>query len=258
MFLRVLRTELKRAVGSWTFAAAVGLCLAVFLSEIWDDLTGPLNNQATIFYISLTLGGFILVAPIIAAIPSAFGFCDDRNSGYYRLLAVRQSYSTYIAGKCLGAALSGGLALGLGVALHSFFLFLYFPLFDPEITSAATALGLSKPWEYLGSVRGAWPLILVQVVICILFGMVWATMGLMFSAVMPNRYVAIAIPFVLYLTCFLVLSRMGLDTLSPAEYLVPYHREDMTLTGVILYEIVSWAVVSAIFCKLAKRRIQDA
>jgi hypothetical protein len=88
--------------------------------------------------------------------------------------------------------------------------------------------------------------------------MVWATMGLMFSAVMPNRYVAIAIPFVLYLTCFLVLSRMGLDTLSPAEYLVPYHREDMTLTGVILYEIVSWAVVSAIFCKLAKRRIQDA
>jgi ABC-type transport system involved in multi-copper enzyme maturation permease subunit len=259
MFIRAIKTELKRAFRSWTFVVAAGLCFVVFLSEVWDDLKGAsTSNQALMFSMSLVVSGFLLIAPIIAAIPYSFSFCDDYNTGYYRLLAVRQRYSTYLVSKCLGTALAGGLALSLGTALYAVFLYICFPLYIPGISQAASTLGLDLIWEHLGYTQGAWLLIVVQIVLCMLSGMVWATVGLMFSALVPNRYVAIAIPFILYLTCFLVMSRLGLDRLSPATFLVPYQRSDTTLIEVVLYELVFCAIAATIFYKLAKRRLQNA
>lgn len=64
---------------------------------------------------------------------------------------------------------------------------------------------------------GDWYIVVGKTVLGFLFGCVWALVGLVFAVWIPNRYVALIAPFVLYESMWLGLS--GIPLLNPIRLL---------------------------------------
>ena len=190
--MRHLWADVKRALlsGSFLLAAlgmALCLCIGAFQS-LWRlfqmELPRVLLGYHEDLFLQCLGGELVLFAvPILSAVPYTAAFVEDVKSGYLKPYLTRTTVSRYIWGKSLGAALSGGLALAVGMCLSLFVFWL-----------------LCAPVEVYGewAVPSRLPEIGLRLVLFFLSGALWATVGLLFSGLTQNVYLAYASPFILY------------------------------------------------------------
>ena len=107
-------------------------------------------------------GPFAAVFPVLAY---AARFCEEYQSGYYRMIFSRMSPVRFGRIRICTVALSGGVMLAVPIAS-------------------------------------------VCIMAYVLFGCAWALMGFMFAVWIPNRYVALIAPFVLYESMWIGLDRV--------------------------------------------------
>lgn len=190
--MRTILTDLRRALLSRAFllaALAMGACVGMgAFRSLWAvfQMAEPrvlLGYHEDLFLEALGGEAVLFAVPILAAVPYTAAFVEDVKSGFLKPCLTRTTVDRYVWGKSLGAAASGGLVLVTGLCLAFGALWL-----------------LLAPVEVYGelAVPSRLPEIGLRLLLFFLSGALWATAGLLLSALVQNVYLAYAAPFVLY------------------------------------------------------------
>ena len=120
---RAIRAGLRQAILSRAFLiSTLGAALITLLSSVQGILAGFRSAEllspgfhSDLIMSALSSDAMALALPILAALPYTASFIDDVKSGFIKEYLPRTTVPRYIAGKAVGCAVSGGLALALGI-----------------------------------------------------------------------------------------------------------------------------------------------
>ncbi len=218
--------DLKRALG-FPLLSAVLAVIVGFLFDNYSDLKFLASKQGrenlSVFYYyfnSVSFGGMFstYLFALIAALPFAAEYAEERQSGMALYLVSRSGVSHYGISKMLTAAIAGGLALCLGSIIFVAALSTQLPLVRPSDLVEHAGL----PYDALLASGGGIRYFLAAWYLLFLTGALWASAAMCVSAFAPDRYVVIASPFLL---CFLTVQFARLFRIPDAA------RLDMLLVG---------------------------
>ena len=200
----IMRVELRRAFLNRRFWI-IGLLTLLCLGAGWyragqiTTITGlhPVNLLMNVLFYT----PFALLAALFATLPFADSLLDDRSQGFVRYIALRTPYRNYLYAKGLAVGLAGGVSVGAALLLMLGLLFCggQVDLGNRAFVSLST-LAPTEPWGPLGWLYGVEPFYYLGYLLLsgFLFGVVYALVGLAVSTLIPNRYVALAAPLVIF------------------------------------------------------------
>ena len=134
---RAICAGLRQAIFSRGFIiSTVGTALILLLSSVQGILAGFRSAEllspgyhSDLIMGALSSDAMALALPILAALPYTASFIDDVKSGFIKEYLPRTTVPRYIAGKAVGCAVSGGLALALGIlAAYGFAALMFLPM----------------------------------------------------------------------------------------------------------------------------------
>ncbi len=140
--------------------------------------------------IFLDLDAYRKLLPVFGALPFTANFADEWKSGITCYCVTRKSVKEYAAANVLFCWFTSLLTVFLGMLLYAFIYSFFIPLYG-EYTNPQTYLF----GKFLMNGQG-WLYMLLKIFIFACSCSMWTVMGLLLSAFMPNKYVAIASPFV--------------------------------------------------------------
>ena len=251
--LRAFLIDLKRAIISRSFLLAFGgMVLCLMIGAFSDVLSVFRMDNPHVMYgyhrellLKALVSDIILFAvPILAAIPYTTAFIDDVKSGYLKPYLTRTSVTRYILGKGIGAAVSGGLALMLGI-----------------LTALGIFMLVFSPIEVYGeyAIKSLIPDIILRLFLFFLSGALWANVGLLASSLTQNVHLAYAAPFIFYYVLIILQERYFRTAfmLNPKNYLTmegswPLEGKSAVLT---LFTLV--LIMQLIFYMTAQTELRD-
>ncbi len=266
-----LRVRLKETIFSSSMYASVliGLFLLmwsfIFNLVIYNLSVGPLTikEMASTFlndiYVSHARSGFDLFAPILAVLPATTLFCEDYNSGYIKAILFRTNKRKYSYETLLCSSIAGGLAVLLPSLISS----LFFVIIGEPNLAENLRHGYSTIFDesFFASIQFVWGgglVVIILLVLAFIFGAVWSNIGLCISAVIPNRYIALAAPFALYFAIHLLLYRINsLLFLSPVNMLMPIVNFLPNIIYPFAYQGVLLFITFVLFPKFVGRRCEN-
>lgn len=197
----------------------------------------------------LAVSGFTVFLPVFPVLGYASEFCGEYESGYYRLILARMRPWQFARVRMFSVGLSGGVIVALPYLLVCLAI-LY--LETPERTGIDfLRVEADVEMVVIGHACGVGVMVAVKVLLGFLFGATWALVGLAFAVWMPNKYVSLIAPFVLYQASYLLLP----DLLKPAMLV---RGDDVGhLRSVVLGCV--WLIAAAAVAAMGfERRCQDA
>lgn len=256
IFLRCVRTDLKRAFTSPGFFLAVLLLVAVNYASVADEYTHVPGASLVYLYSTFVLRGpFAIAFMFFAVLPYGTSFCNDWKSQYIKSCVVRSSLSTYAWSRVTVVFLSGFLAVFAGNLLTAALLSLHTPMLGSEIEQMGynvfddTILGdiaLTNVGGYL----------VLKTVFPALSCAGWAVLGLCVSAWVPSALMTLAVPSLAF---YLVQSFLPLPTdLAPHRFLYGIFLEGTPVEGLataVLLTAGIVAVLGAVFCRKVRRKM---
>ena len=146
------------------------------------------------FDFSITGGGvFVVILGILPLLPFACSYASDHKDGVVRFFIIRAGVGRYIACKFAAAVVCAMTVFLLGVFLYSGILFLTgMPFWDGLINNSlsyAQLLEQNNPWGYY----------LIKVFHYACSAAWFAALGMWISSLVPDVYVTLAAPVVLYM-----------------------------------------------------------
>ena len=169
----------------------VAVLSAASVRETVFDITIPRIDLAYVMDLLMDLSLFQQLIILMAAIPTAAGFCNDWCCQFIRPVVVRSGVKRYALSKLLVCALSSFLIVMIGMAL--FFAFMGF------ILPAAHPDPLNAPVPPYGSLLEGPAPVLYLLCVGSLFALsasLWTVVGLAVSTRLPNKFVAICTPLI--------------------------------------------------------------
>ena len=199
--------DMKRSFLNVGFFIGMAAVAALLLAAV---ITGaPLNRTRSSYYILANVfaasgfGPFAAVFPVLAY---ATNFCEEYQSGYYRMIFARMSPGHFGRVRILTVALSGGVMLAVPIALSCIMAY----TFGVPGVPCESDVGMLDGNVVLIYIMkyGDWYVAVGKTTLGFLFGCVWALVGFAFAVWIPNRYVALIAPFVLYESMWIGLYRI--------------------------------------------------
>lgn len=197
-----LKQDLGRSMINPGFFAGMVFVLAILLpAAVFDaPLDGSrsfLNALGNIFHAS----GFAPFAAIFPVLAYSTVFCEEYGQGYFRLILHRTGVAHFAKVRILTVALSGGFMIAVPVGVVCLIAYAGsahgIPTGSDEGLLAGTKI-MAAIIKY-----GDWYILAGKFVLAFLFGALWALVGLIFAVWIPNRYVGLLAPFILYETLWL-------------------------------------------------------
>ena len=251
--MRFIINDLKRAVFGRAFLIAFGgMVLCLMIGAFSDALSVFRMENPHVMYgyhrellLNALSSDIILFAvPILAAIPYTTAFTDDVKSGYLKPYLTRTSVTRYILGKGIGAAVSGGLALVLGI-----------------LTALSIFLLVFSPMEVYGewAVESKIPDIILRCFLFFLSGAMWASVGLLCSSLTQNVYLAYAAPFIFYYVLIILQERYFRTTfmLNPKNYLTMQGAWPLEGKSAVLTLFTLVLILQLIFYMTVQTELRD-
>ena len=227
---------------------AAGFCgLSALLA--YNFVTESLHSGSVYYAIVniLAVSGFTVFLPVFPVLGYASNFCKEYESGYYRMILSRMISQKYAQVRIISVSLSGGAIVAIPylllclAAVHSGV---------PEITSNALRVDPDIEMVVIAQTYGVGVMVAVKVLLGFLFGAAWALVGLAFAVWMPNKYVSLIAPFVLYQSMWIFLPSI----LNPAQLVLGDHVGHLLS---VVMECVWLFVAAAASMAGFKRRCQD-
>ena len=121
--MRAVYASIKQAILSRGFLLAFAGTALVVLLAAFEGVLGAFRSEQLLAYgyhhtlvlSALSSEGMALALPILCALPYTAAFLDDVKSGFIKAYLPRTTVDGYIMSRALGCAISGGLALSLGI-----------------------------------------------------------------------------------------------------------------------------------------------
>jgi len=252
--LKTIASNIVQALGGKGFLIGfLAVACLLFLSSVEGVLSAfrsetLLNNgyHAEFVMNALSSDAMTLVLPIVAALPYTVSFVEDIKSGFVKAYLPRTTTNGYILGKLSACAISGGLALALGVlTAYGISALLFTPM------EAVLVEGAEAP-KYFAELMG-------KVLLFFLSGALWSLTGLLFATLIGSRYMAYASPFVIYYVLIILYERYfdTLYVLYPKEWLSPSNRWYFGNFSVAVWVGELIVIASLCFYLAAKRRLKQ-
>ena len=249
---RTICAALRQAILSRGFLISTsGTALVLLLSSVQGILSGFRSEQLLPpgFHHGLVMGALsseamALALPILSALPYTASFIDDVKSGFIKAYLHRTTVSRYIAGKTVACAVSGGLALALGIFIaYGFAALLFLPI------EAYPNPDANVP-NYFGN-------LMETALMFFASGALWSLVGLTLATLTNSKYMAYASPFVLFYLLTILYERYfdKLFVLYPREWLNPSSRWMFGRVGVAVLLIEFSVLMALAFAYAAKRRL---
>lgn len=257
----VLREELARALWNprWLFIVLIAGVIVVLGSYNWSQRPPHPVNW---LMLQLFFGHYQMLAPFLAAVPFTDSFVNDSDQGFGRLILQRAPYKKYLRSKALAVFVSGGISLALVLLV----MLGINALGDVDwasrvFVSNGTLTSAGGPFGFLYAIN---PLYYFGYLLLLNFfmGGSFALIGLAFSVLVGNRYVAIVGPVVItQLWSFLVQRTRSLTELAdPLESLMPWYgiheaaESAMLPAQIVQVSILSFASLLLFFLFTRKAR----
>ena len=167
------------------------------------------------------------------------------KSGFIKEYLPRTTVPRYIAGKAAACAVSGGLALALGIFIaYGFAALMFLPM------EAYPKAGETVP-NYFDN-------LMETALMFFASGAFWSLTGMTFAALTDSKYMAYASPFVLFYLLIILYERYfdKLFVLYPREWLNPSSRWVFGKIGVAVLLIEFSLLMALAFAYAAKRRLE--
>lgn len=192
----VFLQDLKRSFLNKGFL--VGL-LAVTWILVDAVFQAPLNRTRSSYFMLANVEAASGFGPFAAVFPSlayASVFCEEYNSGYLKMIFSRMSSKKFGIIRIITVALSGGVMLAVPICISCSMIY-YFGI--PGVPTGSDE-GMLDGLMMLSYIKnyGDWYIFVWKVILGFLFGCMWALAGLAFAVWIPNKYVSLIAPFVLY------------------------------------------------------------
>ena len=199
--------DMKRSFLNAGFFIGLAAVAVLLLAAV---VTGvPLNRTRSSYHILFNVfgaSGFTPFAAVFPVLAYATNFCEEYQSGYYRMIFARMSPVRFGGLRIINVALSGGIMMAVPIATACI---LAYTFGIPGVPKGSDEGLLDGTIMFTYVVRyGDWYIAAGKIMLGFLFGSVWALMGFMFAVWFPNRYVALIAPFVLYESMWIALDRM--------------------------------------------------
>ncbi len=168
----------------------ISIALVAFTS-IMHFIYDPIGSNDVVgaFSVLFSLDAYRKMLPLYCAIPFTGQFVLEQTSNYNYYICSRLPEKKYCNTVFIVNIISSFLVCFLGIMLYIMMGSFVKPLYIPEqnlYSLYGIFLELNLPWVFLG----------IKTVIYSLSCSFWTTCGLVFSVVIPNRYVAICAPFI--------------------------------------------------------------
>ena len=227
--MKFLWTDIKRSFANWGFLAG---CLGLGALIAYNFVTESLHSGSPYYAIVniLAASGFTVFLPVFPVLGYASRFCGEYESGYYRLILARMKLQKFARIRIVSVALSGG-----GIVALPYLLICLAAVYleAPELAaSGADALRVESDIE--------------MVVIGQTYGI-----GVMVAVWMPNPYVPLIAPFVLYESLYILMP----GNLNPAALVC---GDDAGHLWSVVLECVWLFAAAAVAMMGFRRRCGDA
>lgn len=238
---KLFRNEWKRAVNGIYFKLTViaGVLLAVvsavesfrthILFQLHNGVLGAENvypNTITEVWIGMDISTmynylFMILFPILAALPYAMASYEDRESGYISQILIRESRKVFYPARYLVTFLTGGICISIPLVLNLMLGALYAPVMPQspteyqtyiDGTSFASELFFKSPLGYIA----------IFLVIDFLWGGLFAVCALSVTDVVKNKYIIPAVPFLLHMVVFYLGSYSKEYVMMGASDFIPF------------------------------------
>lgn len=244
--------DVKRSFTNIGFWMGLLTLSALFLTAV---ITGaPLNQTRSTYFImasAFATSGFTPFAAIFPVLAYSSRFCEEYQSGYYRMIFSRIKPEKFGIVRICSVALSGGIIIALPIFLVCVAA-LQFGI--PGLPQGSdTGFWNNTRMLYYISEYGDWYIAGGKVLLGFVFGCIWSLVGLAFAVWISNRYVALIAPFVLYESMWLGLSK--LPFINPIMLLRGDDLNNYPLS--LLMECIELLVVVVIVQVGIRRRFQN-
>ena len=209
----MIKTELERAFKSWSLWLALiigmGLSIAQIITRIipaaMNPLMGYMPDNATLMPISafqVWIGNgvsfeyslFIRLIPILAAMPYAVTYLSDIKSGIIKNYVTRTAKFNYLAAKYIAVFVTGGVVVVMPLLINYLTAITILPslvwpvgVFASSPKSIWSAIFYTHPHVYM----------IMYMILLFVCGGLMATIALIVSNIVNNRFVAILAPYII-------------------------------------------------------------
>lgn len=241
--------DLKRSFFNIGILVGMGGLTAMLL-HTFVAVSGAGGSQDSYFIQvdAWAISGFIPLLPVFPVLSYASRFCEEYESGYYRMIFARMRPERFALVRMTTVGLSGGITVAVPILI----LCLGAGWFGISEITDLSALRVPGDLRMvvISMKYGYGTLVFLKVLLGFLFGAAWAMMGLAFAVWFPNRYVSLIGPYVLYEALWILCSGK-LRLLSPAQLV----RGDDSGYGLSLALECVWVLGTAgvVFLGLQKR-----
>lgn len=250
----MFRLYLKNTILSPSMAFAVaGLYLSMIVSG-W-----PLGNSDLLynFQATISLGFTAFFIPAVSVIPICYfqyNLLSGKTLQYY---LIRTKKTNYFFSACGGAVLSGAVVMILAFILFSITCLIYSPIGPPHIGD-----GLFSNNSLFYSELAKYPILsyLLNGFVFAMNGTIWPMLSLMCFSFTSNRYVVVALPFVVRTIVGYFAQSCQIYPLDPAQLLLKGIAREWVGGGIpylLLYVGCLIMFTMGIFLFFEYRRLAD-
>lgn len=240
--------EVKRAVCSKQMLTAYLLGLVTLIIGAWDFIAGGTHSGTYLekYLIALAYGTSSLMSvlfPVISAIPFAIAYRNEADSGFYYLYILKMGKLRYRSSKIAAVFISGFLAIFAACFTWYMFTFLVLGNGNSEFPLLYGIFFAEKLYSNCPYIYG-----LIYTVNAGVQGGVFAVLGLGFSAVIKNKYIAMLLPFAycIFSAAVLELFNQALNALT-LFVIGQYFGGALGYMGIPVYDIVICVIGITLF-----------
>ncbi|WP_099468612.1 hypothetical protein [Konateibacter massiliensis] len=212
-FFNMMKMNLFQSIISFKFIVLTCGIILVFYASAWDTLQllikgkfSGYSSMVSLFSSIIGLDRFKSVIIILLASIYTSSFCEDWNSRFLHMIVARSSVRMYAWAR-LTANACAILFSFLGSVLVFSISFSY--LFHLPMVNHKEILQIISNFSPYENIVKNYPGILYILLITLIFGLsvvFLCTVGMVFTVYFPNKFVAIAMPFIAYyILCSLTL-----------------------------------------------------
>lgn len=214
------------------------------------SIPGPIDdpfNKYSLWHDSLK--SYILIVPILCAIPFASSYLEEIKSGEISFINMRISSINYRISKLFSNAIIGGLAVSIPSLIYICIVFL---IFNGTYETSYVAKHFGGMYNYM--FREHFILyVIFHLFIEFLIGATYATIALSISTKIKNNIAIMLSPFLFYTTVSVLFSLIGITYFAPERINQFYMINNVSFVEIFIGLLVIFITFSIIFLYSSKK-----
>lgn len=224
--------------------------LIMNVTKSWAETNGEVDdvfNKYSLWCDSVK--SYMLVIPILSAIPFATSYVDDIKSDIIQFINLRINHRKYIISKLISNSIIGGAVVAIPTILCTIFIFLIFNG-SYETCYVADVFG----GMYNNIFKSQFILYLtLHLVIEFFIGATYASIALAISTKTKNNIAILLSPFIFYLVISVLFSLLNINYFSPERIHQFYYNPTVSIFEIFISLLFIYIISSILFLKFSKK-----